>query len=76
MARAKNSEFYIRFGEFVRKAREDKGLTQIDMANACGLTQSFYSKVERGDREVSFENALRICVELNLNMKDFIREYL
>lgn len=36
----------------LRRAREDAGLTQIDVAKALRKTQSFISKCERGERRI------------------------
>ncbi len=36
-------------GERLRKIRLSKGISQVQMANDCGLNQSLVSKYERGD---------------------------
>lgn len=40
---------YQQFLKLLRKAREESGLTQSDLAQRLGQTQSFVSKVERGE---------------------------
>lgn len=43
---------YITFLKCLIKARKDAGLTQVQMAEIIGQTQSFVSKCERGERRI------------------------
>ena len=54
-------------GGKIRDAREDKDLTQRDMANLIPMNQSNYSKIERNLQEPSMEQFRRICQILKLN---------
>ena len=54
-------------GEKIRNAREDKDLSQTDMANLIPMNQSNYSKIERGIQEPSMGQLRRICQILNLD---------
>lgn len=49
-------------GEDVKAFRARKGLTQYQLAEATGFTESYVCKVEQGDRGVSddFAEALRV----------------
>lgn len=64
MPAAFHSPRYERFQERLRRAREEAGLTQADVARALGRPQSFVSKCESGERRVD-------AVEL----EDFARLY-
>ena len=61
------------FGAFVKNAREKQELKQIDVATKVGITQSHYSYVEAGKREVSMTLALNICDALGLEFNAFIQ---
>ena len=55
------SKEYSLFLEQLRKAREEKGLTQTDVARSLGQTQSFVSKVERGERRIDIVELRAFC---------------
>ena len=57
----------MKIGEKIRNAREDKDLSQRDMANLIPMNQSNYSKIERNVQEPSLEQLRRICQILNLD---------
>ncbi|MCL2633798.1 MAG: helix-turn-helix domain-containing protein [Oscillospiraceae bacterium] len=52
----------------IRNLRKEKGYTQIKMQMLTGIDQSAYSKIERGERYMSFEQCKRIAVALNTSM--------
>ncbi|TGL63627.1 helix-turn-helix domain-containing protein [Leptospira sarikeiensis] len=52
MAKTIYTEEYKIFQKLLKQAREDAGLTQVDVANALKTPQSFISKVEAGDRRI------------------------
>jgi transcriptional regulator with XRE-family HTH domain len=51
-AKSLHSEAYRRFLERLRQARQEKGLTQMDVARWLGRPQSYVSKSESGERRV------------------------
>lgn len=73
-----NSECLAGFGKFIRDARERQGLFQADVAGQLGITQSYYSVIERGskDRNVDLVLALEICKVLKIDLNDFIKQYM
>ncbi|MCR1794154.1 helix-turn-helix domain-containing protein [Leptospira sp. WS58.C1] len=52
MAKTIYTEEYKIFQKLLKKAREEAGLTQVDVADALKTPQSFISKVEAGDRRI------------------------
>lgn len=63
---------YSLFLEQLRKAREEKGLTQIDVAERLGKTQSFVSKVERGERRLDVMELRAFCSALEIPLLKFV----
>ena len=52
----------------IRKLRKEKSYTQIKMQMLTGIDQSAYSKIERGERWMSFEQCKRIAIALDTSM--------
>ena len=76
MKKIDNNECLCDFGEFIRKAREREELTQADVAREVGLHQTYYSKIELGQREVDLFKAMAICKALEIDLSDFIKDYM
>ncbi len=53
-SRALHTQKYQSFLERLRTAREEAGLTQVEVAKALGRQQTFVSKCEIGERRVDF----------------------
>ena len=68
------SQEYSRFLELLRDARENKGLTQTEVAQRLGQTQSFVSKVERGERRLDIVELRAFCSALGLSLLKFVEE--
>lgn len=61
------------FGQFVREAREKKGLYQADIAEQLGMSRGYYTHIEAGNRDIYFTLAINICRVLDLDINDFIK---
>jgi len=57
----------MKFGEKVRYAREERLMSQSEMAAAIPMNQSNYSKIERGLQEPSLTQFKRIVQILELD---------
>lgn len=57
----------------LRQLRKERGYTQIKMQMLTGIDQSAYSKIERGERYLSFEQCRRVAVALGTSM-DYLAE--
>jgi transcriptional regulator with XRE-family HTH domain len=55
------------FGDNIRAAREQRGLKQINVANACNMKQQYISSLERNKKSPS-DTTLRRIAENGLNM--------
>lgn len=52
------------FGQRVRRLRTSLGWNQEQLADECGLDRSYIGGVERGERNISLENIVRIAKAL------------
>ena len=50
-----------RFGDGVRKLRKRKGLSQESLAFETGLDRTYIGGVERGERNISLLNILKLA---------------
>ena len=54
------------FGQAVRTARKEAGLSQMQLAKRCGCSQRFVSEVERGKETAELGRALKLLEVLNV----------
>ena len=52
----------------LKELRKKRGFTQIKMQMLTGIYQTDYSKIERDERYLSFEQCKRIALALNTSM--------
>ena len=58
----------------LKAARKKPGVTQVDLAARLGQTQSFVSRVERGDRRLDIVQLRSILLEFGVTLPDFVRQ--
>lgn len=61
------------FGERVRSRRRALGLSQERLARRCGLHWTFVGQVERGRRNLSLHNALKLAAGLGVELAELVR---
>src|ERR1700738_1461205 len=57
----------------IRSLRERQGITQEEFATRCGISVSFASLLERGERSPSYETLLQIAVALEMPVAELFR---
>lgn len=62
------------FGESVRRNRLKQGLSQEALADLSGLHRTYIGGVERGERNVSLVNIVRIAKALNVALADLVHD--
>ncbi|MBN8627377.1 MAG: helix-turn-helix transcriptional regulator [Planctomycetes bacterium] len=70
MASIDDTKFLRRLGDRLRKRREDRGLTQDQLANQCGLHRTFIGSVERGERNIAVLNLRKIAQVLRASLSE------
>lgn len=59
----------------LKEARESSGLTQVDLADRLGMTQSQVSKCERGERRLDLIELHAWCQALGVRLTAFVRTF-
>jgi len=60
-------------GARVRTRREKLGLSQEGLADAAGLHWTFVGQVERGRRNLSFHNILKLAAGLEMDPAELVK---
>ena len=76
MKKIENNECLHDFGEFIRKERERRELSQEEVAQMVGIHRTYYGKIELARREVDLFTAMAICKALKIDLSDFIKNYM
>ena len=58
----------MKYNQRIRDIREDRDLTQTDVANALHTTYQYYSTYESGKREMPFTRAIELAVYYNISL--------
>jgi transcriptional regulator with XRE-family HTH domain len=72
MDKSIHSTQYKVFLKVLRETRQRAGLTQLDLANHIGETQSFVSKCERGERRIDAIELRGFCAAFGISLKQFV----
>lgn len=62
------------FGARVRARRTERELSQEALADICELHWTYIGQVERGQRNISLHNILRIATGLGIDPSELMRE--
>ena len=62
--------YALRFGRAIRRIREAQRINQEEAAERCGLHRTYYSRVQRGIRNVSLVNIEKIAKGLRESLAE------
>lgn len=65
---------YDNFRTLLREARNDAGLTQVELSEILGKPQSYVSKVELGERRIDFIETIDFCEACGADIKKLEKE--
>ncbi len=63
-----------KLGVRIRDLRKRNGHSQERFADICGLHRTYIGSVERGERNISFDNIVRIADSLGVAPSDLLRD--
>lgn len=61
------------FGAWLRGFREAQGLTQEALAERADLHTNYVSSVERGERNLSLHNIVRLAYALDIGVSELVQ---
>jgi transcriptional regulator with XRE-family HTH domain len=59
-------------GQAVRLIRDERGISQVQLAAQTGFMQSWISHVERGSRNPSWSNVVRLAEGLGVKVSELV----
>ncbi|MBS0225713.1 MAG: helix-turn-helix transcriptional regulator [Proteobacteria bacterium] len=59
----------------LREIREELGITQIDLSESIGQSQTFVSNLERGNRRIDVVELIDLCDALGIEFVPFLEEF-
>lgn len=65
---------YRIFGATVRRLRTARGYSQEGFAEACGLDRTYIGGIERGERNPSLKNILKLANTLGIPPADLLKD--
>lgn len=75
MEKSIGSADHHRLGARLRTLREEAGLSQVALAARLGVTQSFVSNIETGERRLDLIELRTVCRALDADIIALVREF-
>lgn len=64
-----------KFGLFIAEKRQEQGLTQEKLSFKSGLHRTYIGMIERGERNITLVNVMKLAEALNLTLSKMFEEY-
>ncbi len=68
------SPLYRQFLALMREARDQVGLSQVELAERLGKPQSFVSKYESGERRLDVAEFIQICQAMEVSAPKLLKK--
>jgi transcriptional regulator with XRE-family HTH domain len=65
-----------RLATLLRQVRLDANITQLQLAEKIGQTQSYVSKYENGEQRLDLIELEAVCKAIDISLIDFVERYL
>lgn len=66
-------EFQKNFGQYIKRLRRERNLSQEDLAEATGLTKQYIGTVERGASRPGIDTLYKLANGFGLTVSDLFR---
>ena len=68
------SHSHVALGRAIRRARLHQHISQEELGFRAGLHRTYVGGIERGEKNPSYENLLRIAHALSMRASDLLRD--
>lgn len=65
-------QLYIKVGQKIRKIREDRDISQQELADRCNFEKSNMSRIEAGKTNLTLKTLLIISDALTVPLREFL----
>jgi transcriptional regulator with XRE-family HTH domain len=62
------------FGARLHELRQERGWTQLQLAERAGMTKNAIARLERGERSASWETVVALCKALGVSCDVFLQQ--
>lgn len=66
---------HVALGRAIRELRRRAGISQEDLGDRCDLHRTYVGGIERGERNPSFANLLKIADALGVSVVELFRHF-
>jgi transcriptional regulator with XRE-family HTH domain len=73
--RKRTADIKERFGNAVRKRRQELGISQEELADRAELHRTYIGDIERGARNLSLENIEKLAKALEVSISSLFADY-
>jgi transcriptional regulator with XRE-family HTH domain len=73
--KSNNKRKQIIFGQTIRKLRQKRGMTLAELAKLAHIHPSYAADVERGERNLSLLNILKLAPALRVHPSKLFRKF-
>jgi transcriptional regulator with XRE-family HTH domain len=61
-------------GDSIRRERKKLNVSQEDFAEVCGVHRTYLGQLERGEKNISFSNVLRVAKAFKVRPSEFLKK--
>jgi transcriptional regulator with XRE-family HTH domain len=66
----------MQVGHKIKKIRDERNISQAEMAELLGMSQSAYSRMERDETQVVMDELVRYAKTLNVPIQEFLPDFI
>lgn len=71
---SQRSQAHAALGRAIRRVRREQNVSQEELGYRAGLHRTYVGGIERGEKNPSYENLLRLAEALGVSVSDVLRE--
>lgn len=73
IGRMQGPDYRRRLGKRIRQSRSDKGWSQEEFADLCGINRSYMGRIERGELNLTLDSLGKIANGLDITVSALLR---